>query len=119
MAVVRPLTADEIRELLAIEGSVSEEEIVYLHGLAARVRDGCIVQVGSYRGRSTAALALGSLAGFQVPVYAVDPQEEFKGIYGRQFGPEDRGAFFQTMPRFRLYPVVRLGNLSSEWLSRR
>jgi hypothetical protein len=64
------------------------------------VRDGCIVEVGSYRGRPTAALALGSLSGFQVPVYAVDPQEEFKGIYGGQFGPEDRGAFFRRCSGF-------------------
>ena len=60
---------------------------------------------------------MGSLAGAGVPVYAIDPQEEFVGIYGGKFGPEDRGKFFEAMLRLRLYPVIRLVNLSSEWVS--
>jgi hypothetical protein len=113
-----PFLPDQITELLSIQGSVSEEEMLHLRQLAAEVRDGCIVEVGSFRGRATAALAMGSLAGHQVPVYAVDPQEEFIGVYGGVFGPEDRGFFFEAMLRFQVYSIVRLINLSSEWLSR-
>jgi hypothetical protein len=47
----------------------------------------------------------------------IDPQEEFVGVFGGKFGPEDRGSFFQTMLKLRLYPIIRLINLSSEWLS--
>ena len=112
-----PLPSDPLGELAAIEGSVSESEVRYLHRLAALVKDGCIVEIGCFRGRSTAALAMGSLAGAGVPVYCIDPQEEFVGIYGGKFGPEDRGKFFEAMLRLRLYPVIRLVNLSSEWLS--
>jgi hypothetical protein len=111
---VTSLTPDQMTELLTIQ---SDQEMLHLHGLAAKVQDGCIVEVGSHWGRSTAALAMGSLAGFKVPVYAVDPQEEFIGVYGGIFGPEDRGRFFEGMLRLQLYPIIRLINLSSEWLS--
>lgn len=113
-----PLTPDQMTELMSIEGAISEAEILHLHGLAAQIRGGCIIEVGAFRGRATAALAMGSLVGCKVPVYAIDPQEEFVGVYGGKFGPEDRGSFFQTMLRLRLYPIIRLINLSSEWLSR-
>lgn len=112
------LTSHHLALLMSIEGAVGEAELLHLHGLATRIRSGCIVEVGAARGRATAALALGSLAGFRVPVYTIDPQEEFVGVYGGTFGPEDRGAFFQAMLRLRLYPVIRLINLSSEWLAR-
>jgi len=112
------LTPDQIAELLSIGGAVNAEEMLHLHRLATQIQDGCIVEVGSFQGRATAALAMGSLAGFKVPVYAVDPQEEFIGVYGGVFGPEDRGRFFEGMLRLRLYPIIRLINLSSEWLSR-
>ena len=111
------LTTEKMNALLSIAGAVDERELAHLYSLAAQVRDGCIVEVGCFRGRSTAALAMGSLDGFQAPVYAVDPQDEFVGVYGGVFGPEDRGSFFETMVRLRLYPVVRLVNLSSEWLA--
>ena len=110
-------TSEEMAELLSVQGAVDEQELRHLYGLASRVRHGCIVEVGSHRGRSTAALASGSRAGFKVPVYAIDPHEAFVGVYGGVFGPEDRGRFFETMLRLRLCPIVRLVNLSSEHLS--
>jgi hypothetical protein len=114
---MRGPTAAQLRDLLMIDGAIDDAEIRHLYTLAAELRTGCIVEIGSYRGRSTAALAMGSLAGGHVPVYAIDPQEEFIGVYGGVFGPEDRGCFFATMLRLKLYPVIRLVNLKSEWLS--
>ncbi len=111
------LAPRQIAELMSIEGAITEAELVHLYQLATLVRGGCIVEVGAFRGRATAALAMGSLAGFNVPVYAIDPHEEFAGVYGGTFGPEDRGSFFTTMLKLRLYPIVRLINLSSEWLA--
>ncbi|ODS30006.1 MAG: translation elongation factor P [Candidatus Scalindua rubra] len=99
------------------EGMISLEEATLLYELAKNTLDHCIVEVGSYRGRSTVALGRGSLDGGMVPVYAIDPHEEFTGILGGSFGPADRGAFFQTMLATSCYHVVRLINLSSEQLS--
>jgi predicted O-methyltransferase YrrM len=52
---------------------VTDEEGECLASLARRVAPGlCIVEVGSYRGRSTSFLAQGSHEGHAVPIYAVD-----------------------------------------------
>jgi hypothetical protein len=92
----------------------SFEEASLLYRLAKETKNGCIIEVGSYRGRSTVALGRGSLDGHRAAVYAVDPHEEFVGILGGRFGPEDRAAFFRAMLDTGCYQVVRLVNLSSE-----
>jgi MMP 1-O-methyltransferase len=107
----------ELRDVKEIEGWLALDGALLLYELARLVSSGCIVEVGSYRGRSTVALARGSAAGSNVPVYAVEPHEEFVGVLGGVFGPEDRAAFFQTMLRTGAYRQVRLVNLSSEVLS--
>jgi hypothetical protein len=107
----------ELRDVKEIEGWLPLDGALLLYELARQVSSGCIVEVGSYRGRSTVALARGSAAGSNVPVYAVEPHEEFVGVLGGVFGPEDRAAFFQTMLRTGAYRQVRLVNLSSEVLS--
>ncbi|HXN36479.1 MAG TPA: class I SAM-dependent methyltransferase [Solirubrobacteraceae bacterium] len=71
---------------------------------------GCIVEVGSFRGRSTTALAQGARSS---PVYAIDPHEPFTGELGGKFGPQDRAAFFRAMLKSRGYERVRLVNLAS------
>ena len=104
-----------LREIFEkMEGMISFEEGCLLYQLARAVRGRCIVEVGSYRGRSTAMLAHGSMDGQSVPVYAIEPHEVFTGVLGGKFGPEDRGAFFRAMVETASYPVVRLVNLSSE-----
>jgi len=90
---------------------ITFDEADLLFHLAARVDSGCIVEVGSYRGRSTVALAQGAGAR---PVFAIDPHEPFTGALGGTFGPEDRAAFFRAMLRSKSYERVRLVNLSSE-----
>jgi hypothetical protein len=100
------------------EGAISQEEAVVLYELARSVeRDNCIVEVGSFRGRSTVALARGSMAGKGAPVYAIEPHEEFVGALGGTFGPQDRGAFFRTMLAADCSSTVRLVNLSSEMVT--
>jgi predicted O-methyltransferase YrrM len=85
-----------------------------LYNLAKDVREGCIVEVGSYRGRSAVALGRGSLDGHRVPVFAIEPHAEFIGERGGVFGPPDRAAFYQAMLRTDCYKIVRLVNLTSE-----
>jgi len=96
------------------EGSISFKEALLLYDLARQVINNCIVEVGSYRGRSTVALGRGSIDGGHAPVFAFEPHEEFTGILGGKFGPSDRGAFYKTMLETSCYHIVRLINLSSE-----
>ena len=93
-----------------LEGMIGEPEAALLTRLASEVEEGCIVEVGSYRGMSTIALAKGA----RVPVYAIEPHEHFTGILGGTFGPDDRRAFFENLLRAGVVEQVRLVNLSSE-----
>ena len=98
------------RKRPTIEGMIGDGEVELLTRLAGQVTDGCIVEVGSYRGMSTIALATGAT----VPVYAIEPHEHFKGVLGGTFGPADRHAFFENLLRAGVVEQVRLVNLSSE-----
>jgi predicted O-methyltransferase YrrM len=89
---------------------IGDPEAVLLTRLASAVDDGCIVEVGSFRGMSTIALAKGA----RVPVYAIEPHEEFTGVLGGTFGPADRRAFFENLLQAGVVEQVRLVNLSSE-----
>lgn len=57
---------------MSIDGWLSPREAGALYDLA-KAATGPIVEIGSFRGRSTTALALGSMAGHRQPVYAIDP----------------------------------------------
>jgi len=103
-----------IKELESIGGPVSDPECELLFELASKTTDGCIVEIGSYRGRSTVALALGSLAGHKAPVFAIEPHEPFVGVLGGKFGPADRSHFMTNVLAAGVTEIVRLVNLSSE-----
>jgi MMP 1-O-methyltransferase len=69
---VKPLIAD-------IPGWLTDEEGEALYELARRCRgDGVIVEIGSWKGKSTVCLGLGSRAGASVPVYAIDPHADYR-----------------------------------------
>jgi MMP 1-O-methyltransferase len=71
-ARVKPLIAD-------IPGWLTDEEGEALYELARRCRgDGVIVEIGSWKGKSTVCLGLGSQAGASVPIYAVDPHADYR-----------------------------------------
>ena len=108
---------EELRDIASIDGWLSRDAAVLLYDLARQVTKGCIVEVGSYRGRSTVVLALGAAAGHSPRVYAVEPHEPFIGVLGGEFGPEDKAAFFRNMLRTGAYRHVRLLNISSEVLA--
>lgn len=98
-----------------LRGGITTHEAALLRRLAAQVDTGCIVEVGSYRGKSAVALALGVREhGAQTPIFCIEPHRPFVGIYGGQFGPEDRGAFYEVMCRTGAFREAALINLSSE-----
>jgi MMP 1-O-methyltransferase len=105
---------EELSDVPGIKGWLSRDAALLLYRLASQAAEGCIVEVGSYRGRSTVVLARGAEHGPGARVYAVEPHEPFVGPRGGQFGPEDRAAFFRNMVRTGAYRTVRLLNTSSE-----
>ena len=69
---VKPLIAD-------IPGWLTDEEGEALYELARSCNgSGAIVEIGSWKGKSTVCLGLGSKAGNSVPVYAVDPHADYR-----------------------------------------
>jgi predicted O-methyltransferase YrrM len=114
-----PPSQDIIDKIMSVEGGITAQEALLLYTAAQTVRDGCIVEIGSYLGRSTVALALGTSAGFYVPVYAIDPHEDFRGILASnfRFGPSDRTHFMQNMLRVEVTEIVRPVSLSSEYVT--
>ncbi len=110
----RPQLLEAVPEFEKIEGWLKLGAAQLLFEAAASVRAGCIVEIGSYRGRSTVALGAGARAGAHVPVYAIEPHEHFVGIKGGVYGPSDRRAFFRNLLAMKLTGIVRLVNAASE-----
>ena len=71
-AHVKPLIAD-------IPGWLTDEEGEALYELARTCGgEGVIVEIGSWKGKSTVCLGLGSQAGASVPIYAIDPHADYR-----------------------------------------
>jgi MMP 1-O-methyltransferase len=69
---VKPLIAD-------IPGWLTDEEGEALYELARGCSgSGVIVEIGSWKGKSTVCLGLGSQAGNSVRIYAVDPHADYR-----------------------------------------
>lgn len=110
-----------VLDLEGYEGSVSPEEVAFLSTMASAVTQGCIVEIGSWRGKSAIALAAGAA---DIPearrplVHCVDPHRSFTGVYGGRFGPHDRAEFYRAMLRSGFAGAVALINLPSVDASR-
>jgi len=63
------------------------------YSYAKRAERGCIVELGTYRGRGAIALALGTRDGHGLKVYTIDDYSGRKGWIGEPYGSEDKGAF--------------------------
>jgi MMP 1-O-methyltransferase len=69
---VKPLIAE-------VPGWLTDEEGEALYELArACTGKGVIVEIGSWKGKSTICLGIGSRAGSSVPIYAVDPHADYR-----------------------------------------
>jgi predicted O-methyltransferase YrrM len=78
----------EIKELVnQIDGWLTDREGELLYNLAKTTQGkGVIVEIGSWKGKSTIWLAKGSKDGNKVKVYAIDPHtgsSEHKALYGK------------------------------------
>ena len=113
MRASEPKAADYLGIVASVEGWLYDEEVELLYRLASGVTTGAIVEIGSYRGKSTVTLALGSRDHHGVPVYAVDPHETFTGVMGFEFRPADRTAFLQNIVRCEVSEIIRVVNLRS------
>ena len=101
----------------SLRGGITSDEGALLMRLASEARDGCIVEVGSFRGKSAVALAIGvrkQEARFRPPIYCIEPHRTYTGYYGGEFTPQDRVAFYEVMLRTHVAEDVALVNLSSE-----
>jgi hypothetical protein len=99
--------------ILAVDGLMSTPEVLLLYQQAREARGGAIVEIGSFHGRSTSALALGSQDGNGAPVYAIDPYVTFTGPLGGKFGPRDKIGFFQNLLFTAAVPQVWVIHLPS------
>jgi glycosyltransferase involved in cell wall biosynthesis len=108
--------ADDFDALMeGLEGGITTHEAALLRRLAASASGGCIIEVGSWRGKSAVALALGVRdRAAPIPIFCIEPHRPFVGFYGGQFGPTDRGVFYRVMQRTGAFREVALVNLSSE-----
>jgi MMP 1-O-methyltransferase len=69
---VKPLIAD-------VPGWLTDEEGEALYDLARSCTGkGVIVEIGSWKGKSTVCLGLGSKQGASLPIYAVDPHADYR-----------------------------------------
>lgn len=81
-----PISNQQKEILAGLEGLVSREVGERLAELASSVpADQAIVEIGSYRGKSTAYLASGAAVGYDAKVYAFDPWD-LPGNVGGRFG---------------------------------
>lgn len=104
---------DEFTHLDQLDGFIDPHELRWLYRVAASVPvGGNIVELGSYRGKSTMALALGARASGAV-VYAIDSHHEY--IQGEtDFGPADNLVFVSTLASYQVADIVRVINFRAE-----
>lgn len=105
--------------VMSIEGQITRDEARKLIELAQKVdEEAVIVEIGSYRGRSTVALALGARLGNGNRVYSIDPHEEFEGVCGGKFGPQDQAHLYRNITRADVGDLVSVISLPSTHAAR-
>jgi hypothetical protein len=68
-----------------------------LEQYAARAHTGMIVELGTYHGTGTIALARGTAKGFNLPVVTIDDYQPKRGWINEPYGPEDKEVFHKNM----------------------
>lgn len=98
-----------------IEGWLTKNEGAFLYGNAKKVKSGeVIVEIGSWKGRSTVCLASGSRDGNQVRVFAIDPHTG-SSEHQKPFGKVDTfGEFKQNLEKAGIVGYVETIQDTSE-----
>jgi predicted O-methyltransferase YrrM len=100
---LRPARRAELGALRAVvehaEGWLTHAEGMLLHELARSCRQGSIVEIGSWKGRSTIWLACGSRRGAGRPVVAVDPHTGSEEHRTATFAPATFDEFRSNLER--------------------
>ena len=105
---------DELDLVMSVEGQIGRAEARALVDLARQAAPGsAIVELGSHRGRSAVALALGARRAGVKRVYAIDPHEESRGVHGGVFGPADQAALYANLARTGLGETISVVALPS------
>jgi predicted O-methyltransferase YrrM len=86
-----------LARVAAIDGLLTEPEAQLLYDLARAASGGCIVEIGTFHGKSTVALALGAQAGSKAKVYGVDPLVTYVGAFGRTITAAEKIVLFQNL----------------------
>ncbi len=77
----------EVKKIIGnVDGFLTDEEGIFLYMAAKNCVTGVIVEIGSWKGKSTICLAKGSKAGGKERVYAIDPHtgaSEHKKAFGK------------------------------------
>ncbi len=94
-----------------VEGHLNPAEADLLEHLASEVTEGCIVEIGSFRGKSTIRLANGARAHGR-EVFAIDPHDPYDDN-GTLFGVEDRAVFLRNLLDAGVADIVKPVYLSS------
>lgn len=107
-----------LKKILSVEGQITHSEYLLLFNFASQLSSGCILEIGSYRGRSTLVLALGSLMNHGVLVYAIELHQTSEGVLRGGFDPKDRVEFLRNILLVGLGEIMHLVNVSSEMVSK-
>lgn len=99
-----------LADVYALDGMLGEEEVELLYQ-RAKASQHPIVEIGSYRGKSTCALALGSRDGQGVPVYAIDPHQPTADGY--PYGAQDRAMMLKNIVACEVADLVRVWDMPS------
>ena len=98
-----------------IPGWMSEPDMRFLFNTAKLAKPtGVIVEIGSFKGRSTVSLALGSMSGTKCPIYAVDKFEEFTTKQHRTLYPHFYDDFMRNVTNAGVRNIVQPIKMKSE-----
>lgn len=104
---------NDIARANEVEGFLTKRQGKALYAMAQHAQKG-IVEIGSWKGRSTSFLGLGSKSGHQVPVYAVDHLTGSRE-HREKFGTVDTSTEFErAMIRLDITNIVHAVRKSSE-----
>lgn len=106
--------------LVKIPGHISPHELVTLNEYAEKVERGHVVEIGSFLGLSTMALALGVETKEKIRVYAIDPHDSYTDVsdvnpnYKQKYGSVDMSTFLENIvaqnAHYKIFPVALSSN---------